>query len=409
MESSNELCIVTGYDHIQLGDEIVKLSDRLNKISINELSFLKNLEEWRHESHELIDKYCQLKSNEYQRRTKEEINRLKETMNILSNDHDAADDYLNWVKETIQLIHQQLDELQQIQSKFSPLQIDHSMIYFPPEMSDLKRQLTPLKDLFPSSTFSFESSKQTMKCSSDYWYSLSTNETHLLILGKSHLYLIDHSLTIVNQKSFTHVGIKDICWSNILSRFLLISPKEIFILNDKNLSFEICSISQIDNNPWERGTTSEINFFLSTFGENPFIIQYYLLPSIHLNKRYQSSIICQETEIINDLKSNEHSLGIIIENGFNNQTRLELRLIKSFQCIYSIDLGRGWGYRCSPLTNNDRWIITDSYNQRLIYISQNGIIDQIDNYSTKPFNVIYWNEDQFIIRTIDGIDIHQCK
>ncbi len=53
-----------------------------------------------------------------------------------------------------------------------------------------------------------------MKISSDYWYSFATNETHLLILDKSHIYLIDHSLTILNnnkKKPFTHVGIKDIC------------------------------------------------------------------------------------------------------------------------------------------------------------------------------------------------------
>jgi hypothetical protein len=46
-------------------------------------------------------------------------------MNLLNMDHDAAEDYIDWVKETIQSIHQQLDELQQIQPKFSPLKIDH--------------------------------------------------------------------------------------------------------------------------------------------------------------------------------------------------------------------------------------------------------------------------------------------
>jgi hypothetical protein len=433
MELSNESCVVIGcssyeenvcmndFQSLSLTDDIHKLCDRINKISINESSFIKNLEEWRNEAHEIIDKFCKLKSDEYIRRTKEEIDRLQETVNLLSSDHDAAQDYIDWVKETIEIIHQQLDELQQIQTKFSSLQIENSIICLPSAMCNLKRQPTPLKDLFsfplsplsPCSSFanlsfSFESPKQILKLPSDHWYSLAVNETHLLLTDKSNIFLLDRSLTIVNKKSFIKFGIKDICWSKILSRFILISPKEIYLFDEKNFSLEICSINLINNSPWERGTSSETILFLSTFGENPFIVEFNLLPSIHFNKRYQTSIICSESEVINDMKSNQIYLGLIIDNGFSNESRLEIRSIKSFECIWSIDLGKGWGYRCSFL-EHDHWIVSDSYNYRLIHITNNGTIEKIDNYSTKPMNVVHWGEDQTVIRTIEGLNIHQYK
>ena len=67
--------------------------------------------------------------------------------------------------------------------------------------------------------------------------------------------------------------------------------------------------------------------------------------------------------------------------------------LRSFECIWSTQLGRGWGYRCSPI-DSSRWIVSDCYNHRLIQIPNNGIIDKINNYSTKPFNVVQWSFDQ---------------
>jgi hypothetical protein len=355
------------------------------------------------------------------KRTNEEIDRLRETVISLSSDHDdAADDYIDWVKDTIQSIHQQLDEFQKIQYEFSPLNIPNSIITLPSPICDFKRHLTPLKDLFSSAfdfqyptlennpSFSLKSPKQKLIIPSDHWHSLAKNETHLLITGKSDLFLIDHLFKLQNKKSFLQIGIKDICWSKILSRFILISPKEIFILDEITMSLDSCSINLINNNPWERGTCSDTSLFISTFGENPLIVEYYLFPSIHLNKKYQSTIVCGESEVISDMKSNNNSLGFIIDNGFKNQSRLELRSIKSLESIWSIHLGKGWNYRCS-LLNNSEWIVTDSYNHRIIHILNNGTIDRTESYSAKPLNVIRWSEDQIAIRTTEGVNVHQYK
>lgn len=451
LSNSNESCIITKYNYYQenisiiddeksveesnieslsLSNDIEKLSHRLEKISISELSFIKNLEEWRIESHEIIDKFCQSKHDEYIERTNKDIYRIKEEINLLNIDHDdAAQDYIDWIKQTILLINQQINQLQQIQNKFLPLNIDKSIIYFPPEISHIKPLPSPLKDLFhfsssnelfsPLSSISsfnftninfknnnFDYVKEKLNVPIDHWYSLCKNDTNILITGKTDLILIDQSFKIINKKSFSSIEIKDISWSKILSRFILITSRKIYLFDEKNLSLEETSISLGNHNPWECGTVSEANLFLSTFGEYPIIVHFNLLPSIHLNRKYNSSFLCQEYDIINDIKSNDIHLGLIIDNGFNNQTRLEIRLIKSFDIIWFVSLGKGWGYRCSPL-NSNHWIISDSYNQRILFIDNQGNIQNIQNYFTKPFNIINWNDNQIIIRTNQTLNIHQ--
>ncbi|CAM4974641.1 unnamed protein product [Rotaria socialis] len=379
--------------------------------------------------------FLKSKQDEYIRIIKEEIAQSQRTIAILSCDPDASIDYIDWAKHKIETIHEQLNELEQIQLKIFPLKIDNSLINIESLIYDLKVDSSPplLKDLFSSSSskneltsdlnsFSplnsnkidlennslvyYESAKQYLKVQSDNWYSLASNETNLLISEKSNLSLIDQSLRIINRKSFLNIGIKDLCWSKILSRFILITPKEIYTLDENMISLELCPINIINNYRWERGTSSNKTLFISTFGENPLIVEYNLLPSIHLNKRWQSAISFQENDIINDIKSNETYIGLIIENDTINQSYFQIRLIKSFQLIYSVDLGKGWAYRCSNI-NGIHWIIVDSYNHRLIQILNNGETNKkIYNYSTKPFNITHWTQQQFVIRTTEHIYIH---
>ncbi|CAF1188031.1 unnamed protein product [Rotaria sp. Silwood1] len=418
-----------------IANDIHQVSDRLNKIIIDEPKFVKNLEEWRNEAHELIDKFCKLKHDEYILIIKEEIEQSQERISLLSCDQDASEDYIEWVKYTIQSINEQLNQLEQIQPKFSRLKLDESLIDIRSIKYKLKDDLSPLKDLFSSSLssneltynslsmstsnfelnqsenkslFDLKSPKEKVKFQCDYWYSLSRNETHIILCEKSNLYLIDKYLKISNKKSNLNISIKDICWSKILSRFILITSTNIYTIDDKLKSLELSPINLINNYKWERGTCSDTSLFISTFGDYPFILEYDLLPTIQLNKRWQTSIICQNNEIINDIKSQDIDLGLIIQNDITNQTRLEIRSIKSFQTIFSIDLGQGWSYRCSPYTNRS-WIVVDAYFNRFIKINNNGTIDNINSYPTKLFNIIYWYDNQIAIRTSKYLNIHHCQ
>ncbi|CAF4912376.1 unnamed protein product [Rotaria sp. Silwood1] len=180
-----------------------------------------------------------------------------------------------------------------------------------------------------------------------------------------------------------------------------------YLINDPSRIFDL-KFHSSPNYSWKHETCYDTTLFISTFSENPFIIEYTIFPSIHLNKRWPSLIICKENEVISDMKSNENNLRLIVNNDNNNESHLEVRSIKSFELIWSIYLGKGWSYRCSPL-NDNHWIFVDSYNNRFIQISDHATIDQIINYPTKSFNVVSWGLNQFVIRTVEHLNIHNRK
>jgi len=152
------------------------------------------------------------------------------------------------------------------------------------------------------------------------------------------------------------------------TKFLLISPKQIYTLDEKQMIINPLKLFININYCWERGTCSEISLYLSTFGDNPYIVQFYLNPSIQFN----------QYDIINDIKYHDNHLAIIIENGLYNQSHFQFHSLKSFQCIWKVLLGQGWSYR-SSLFNQRYWIISDSCNNRIIHILNDGIIIKIDN------------------------------
>jgi hypothetical protein len=253
------------------------------------------------------------------------------------------------------------------------------------------------------------SPKQIINISSDKnWFALSTNEKHLLIIGKSKIYLFNKNFKIINEKLFIHQGIKDICWSKTLEKFILISPKQIYILDENKMIIKPFKLYFNINKCWQRGTSSETFLFLSTFGENPSIIIFNLYPSIQFNKQYQKEIISHKNQIINDIKYADNHLAIIIEDNLNNQSYFQLRELKDFQLIWIVSLGNGWNYR-STLFNHRYWIISDYYNNRFIHILNDGNISKIENYFSKPENIISWIHNQIIIRTIQNINIHQSQ
>ncbi|CAF4857725.1 unnamed protein product, partial [Rotaria sp. Silwood2] len=200
---------------------------------------------------------------------------------------------------------QNLDDLKNFQYKFAPLEIDSSIVRLPSSIIYIKHPASPMNDLVsprssPNNSVSPEmqvhsycfslsprnslypwliSPKRIIKLPSDNWYSLATNQTHILVIGKSTLYLINQHFKSVNQKSFSQEGIKDICWSKILNRFILISPKEIFTLDEKRMILDQCQLYFNSNIPWERRICSETSLFSSTFGQNPFIVEFNLCPS----------------------------------------------------------------------------------------------------------------------------------
>lgn len=350
-------------------------SDLLNNLEIisdelhNQSKFIENIKKWIYQ----FEKYL----NEI---SFEDLNKIKDNLNnLLINNSNINEELNNLIKQAIELIE------------------DNKLLI---DSNEYNIRLLPLNSFYPY----LNSPKKTLNISNDKINLLFTNEKHLLIIGKSKIYLFNENLKILKEKYLFYQGIKDICWSKSLEKFLLISSKELYTLNDKQMIIKPYKLYFNINETWKCITCSDNYLFLSCDGEYPFIIQFNLFPSIQFYKKYYLN----KYSIINDIKYNSNNLAIIIEDNLNNQSYFQYYSLNYFQLIIKINLGNGWNYR-STLFNNQYWIISDYYNQRFIHISIDGFILKIEKYFSKPEYINYWNNKQILIKTNQSIHLHQSQ
>ena len=119
-------------------------------------------------------------------------------------------------------------------------------------------------------------------CSSD---ALASNDQFLLVHQNSNLYLIDENLTVKNQEKWPNGWIRDMCWSQALKGFFLITFDEIYLV--KQDSFKIKHIKSIQGQSWQCCTCSDTSLYLTKDSCNATIDEYSLKPSIKLLKRHR--------------------------------------------------------------------------------------------------------------------------
>lgn len=417
-------------------NKINNINNELNNISINDLKFVKMLEEWRIQSHNKIEIFSKKLLYEYINRTKEDFDYLRNLINSIIINLNNTNNFIDSIDKKLKCIKENFDKIKNLEEfQLKSLEIDETINYFPYQLnknefntfeeSNESNLLLSQSNSICSSLNEFNSYHlclSTQNCFypdiinpykiinliSDNWFTLSTNNSHILTISKSYLYLFNKFYKIIYKKLLLKQDIKDICWSNYIEKFILITSKDIYYFDDKTMILSRFNINYNIDKPWQCVTSSEENLFLSTFGKNPFIIEFKLNSSINFNKIYQSNIISNQYEIINDIQSNEDYISIIIENDLVNKSFLQIRSLKTFQCISIILLGYGWSYKTYPF-NNQYWIVINKYNNQISYINNDGTICKNEFYLTKPCNIVSWQNNQIIIRTFNTLNIHQCQ
>jgi archaellum component FlaC len=370
-----------------LSDKINGLSKRLTKFSSLEPSYLVALEKWRDEAHRAVEEYYETKRRDFiddrREKLKKEIERVRNRLDILLQKHNAVRDDVEMLTQDIRLVEQKFNELQSLRFTIQPLVIDDNLIV---------RDILPLH--LPG---------RTMKLPFNEFPSLASNEKHLLIHRPPNLSLLDRHLSMVKETPWTHDDIWDICWSSTLERFVLVTNKDVFTLDQNMMTIARCSISS--DVAWSRGTCSDSTLFLLTQGLGPSIFEYKLPLSSKggVNKERHPPETCDQCEYIFDLKSNNKSLAMVIYNTENDKTRLDLRSSINFEHLWSVDVGQG--FRCC-LLHNEQWMVVDALNHRLFHISNNGKLLKSDKYAYQPWNIIQWGKYIIGIRTAEGINLH---
>jgi hypothetical protein len=369
-----------------LSDKINGLAKRLTKFSSLEPSYLIALEKWRDEAHRTVEEYYEIKRRDFvddrREKLKKEVERVRKTIDKLLRKNNAAREDVDLLTQDIQLIEQKFTEFQSLRFTIQPLVIDDNLI-----IQNHLPLLSPCR---------------TMKLPFDEFSSLATNEKYLLIHQSPNLSLFDRRFSMIKETPWTHNDIWDMCWSSALGRFLLVTNKDVFTLDQNTMSIAQCPISS--DVEWSRGTCSDSALFLLTQGLGSCIFEYKLPPSSSKGgKERRPPETCEDCEYIFDIKSNQKSLAMVIYNTENDKTRLDLRSSINFERLWSVDVGQG--FRCC-LLHGEQWMVVDALSHRLFHISNNGKLLKAEKYAYQPWNIIQWSKYIIGIRTNEGINLH---
>jgi hypothetical protein len=361
----------------------------VNRISSLEPHCLQQIERWREESFQSIERYGDKRRYDLIEKKQENLKKqLEHLQNELNETIEEKTELFNQINHNLQLIEVQLIELEHFRLTLRPLIIEENLVTY--------------QNLFP-----LPHAHHTIHLKSGNECSIGSNEKHLLVEREGkHLCLIDRNLMIVNEILFNHNDVHSICWSSTINRFIIITFKEIFLFDDKTMILEKCSISS--DSDWWRGTCSDDTLFLSSAEWGSPIYEFDLHSSFQLIKSWHPPIACQNNEIICDLKYNSGFLGIAILNKHNDKSRLDLRSSITLECIWSIDIhGR---CRCCSI-NGDQWLVMDHDDRRFFHISADGRLLKTDKYEhhQQLEDVITWNENNIVVLTKKTINLHEIR
>lgn len=356
-------------------------SDIINKLRLKlsnlEPSCFEQIEEWRQAAFKSIDSFCDEKRYEFIEKPR--IDQEKELANIQGDDIDR----------TLQLAEIKINELEHLRLTMRPLNLNRQLI--------VRRQLFPLSHSY-----------RTLHLKTGLESAVGTNDQHLLVhRDDQHLCLLDRNLTLVREVSFSYDTIHGLCWSTTLDRFIIITFKEILLLDEKTMTLTTCPISsKID---WWRGTCSKKNLFLTTVEWGSSIYEFDLR-SFQLVKQWYQPLSCSKDEIICDLKYNHGFLVMPIFNKHKQQSRLELRCESTLDCLWATRI-HGRHCRCCSIDVN-QWLVMDHDDSRFFHISADGKLLETNKYDyhyQQLEDIIPWGQDHIVILTEKTIHLHQLN
>lgn len=367
------------------------LTDTLKKLLVQissvEPHCLEQLERWRERAHQSVEHYCNKKRHDLIEKKQENLKKeLDHFQNHLNQSNEVHNGVYNQINHDLQLIEVKLIEFEHFRLRLRPLIIEENLIV-------------------PQNLFPLSHVHHTIHLKAGNESSIGTNEKHLLVEREGkYLCLINTNFDIIDEISFYHNGIHSICWSSTINRFIIITFKQVFTLDEQTMMLEECSISS--NIDWWRGTCSDDTLFLSTVEWGSSIHEFDLRTSFQFIKAWNSPITCEKNEIICDLKYNNGFLAIPIFNKHTEKSRFDLRSSITFDCIWSIPIhGR---CRCCSI-NGDQWLVMDHDDYQFLHISADGRLLKKDKYEhhQRLDDLTTWNENIIVILTKKTINIHE--
>jgi len=409
------LCLEHLYEHNSLlvaqlnplTDEINAISDRFNRLNIHETvhDCREKLEEWRLDCHQKIDCFFEQKCQELDRliaakidEEREKILHIKTKLVKLTREQEATRQDIDTLTSSIRNLGKAMNKIEQerFQVNIRPLSVDDTIIQF--------------KEIyvheFDPSTLS--SVYKTIVYPKGSYRALATNNQSLLIHQVPNLCLVDTELTIVKQVLWLYEPIRDICWSTILDRFIVVCKDNIFLVNEKTMSID--SVSTVEKRSWSSCTCFSTQLFLSTNAWGASIMEITLCPSIAIIKEWKSPRTCTMNECIDDIVYHNETLAVVIRNKVEQTVRMELRCCKTLDCLWSLLLDVIYdvnlAFRCCSLDLHG-WLVADHNTKHLLHITTDGKMKQTIIYKEIPYRITLFSSNMLAIATENCINFHQ--
>ena len=239
---------------------------------------------------------------------------------------------------------------------------------------------------------------------------LANNRQWLLMHQYPYLCLIDRDLKIVKQCQWFRAWIRDMCWSETLNCFIILTDNDIYVVNE---SLEMYSCWTNDNKIlWFSCTCSSRSLYLSTNEWGSSIFELELSPSLKLNNllnRWKPPITCQHHDGINDIKYNNEKLALMIKDTAKDERRMDLKSAKTFDTIWSLKLSVGPDIRlftCCPISW-DEWLVIDGTNSRIYHITKDGVFLKDVLYHSVPYRANLFSSNILAVSAEWNLNLHR--
>ncbi|UJR26874.1 hypothetical protein I4U23_008185 [Adineta vaga] len=389
-------------------DEINLLNDQLNHINVNMIveNDYKQLKYWREYFHQLVEEYFDRKQRELEEymsrklhRQFEQINQLRILLNELAQKQNTTIQDLQSISSTIHSLRKEITDLDQKSFKLivNPIEIDEKLIQIEEECKKVDFDLSTLGPPLHTINRTTESAK-----------AMATNNRVVLIHHDNRICLLNKEMIITQCTFWPHGWIWDMCWSSTLSRFIIITLNDIFILDETNMLVE--RVITKENLFLSACTCSETALYITTNEIASSVYEFSLRPTIEIINRWQPADLCQANETIQDIIFHRGTFGFIIENQVDCTKRMELRSMETFEQLWTVRFDfvdpLHNPYRLC-LFNCDEWIVIDWKSSQLLYITKDGQMKSTCVYDEIPYRCCQFGSNLLAISTRNGVNFHK--
>ncbi len=236
---------------------------------------------------------------------------------------------------------------------------------------------------------------------------IASNNQYLLLHQNSNLYLIDENLFKIQKRKWPNDWIRDMCWSQILNCFFIITINNVYLVEVNSLSIKHIQI--IQGRFWQSCTCSNTSLYLSKDTYNSSIEEFSLKPSIEFIKHCERTEMKDQKQRIDSIEYNNGTLALIINDQSKQEIFIELRSIINFDRLWLYRFHIEYSERKMQccLFNYDAWIVVDWGTSSIFHITNDGNLKEMIKYKFQIRYINLFGTDKLVISTNDSIHFHK--